>query len=752
MIESISISNKANFGNTPEVLSSLSKINFIFGGNGSGKTTISRIIANENEASHFDDSFHSCLVTWKNSTKLQTMVYNSDFIERNFNLSSELKGVFTLGEQQVETLEKITITKKEIDSITKKIEELTKELQGVDESIIGGKKAELSELEAEFVVQCWAKETKYKDVFRVAFGGLLNSKEKFKARVIQEDMKNNADLLSRTEIEEKAKKVFGQDPVPEELIQDFEMDNLLGHELNPILSKRVIGKDDVDIASMIRKLGNSDWVRSGRGFYEINDRICPFCQQKTDESFAQSLNEYFDESFTRDSQEIDILLSNYVTDAQRIQYLLEEIIANPSRFLEADKLKSEKALLDSKIVINIQKLNEKKKEASQIIELESLQNVSRAIKLLIDSANSAISEHNRIVGNIAIEKNKLTDQVWKFILDELKDELNSYKKRKDNLEKAITNIGNQILKYKEDKQSKNIMLRDLERQTTSVQPTVDGINDLLNKFGFQGFKLDKTSSGTSYQIIRSDGTDAKKTLSEGEKNFVCFLYFYHLLKGSLAESGITTNRVVVFDDPVSSLDSDILFIVSILIKGLFDEIRENKGNIKQFFILTHNVYFHKEIAFNPRRNNNAAIKDEKFWIMRKMENTVKVEHHNSNPITTSYDLLWAEIRNNNRSSITIQNTLRRILENYFKILGSMDPDAICENFDGQDKLICKSLFSWINDGSHFAHDDLYVYMDEAQIENFLRIFRLIFEKTNNLGHYKMMMGDKYVEEGVLGAP
>jgi wobble nucleotide-excising tRNase len=751
MIESISISNKANFGNTPEVLGSLSKINFIFGGNGSGKTTISRIIANENEASHFDDSFHSCLVTWRNGAKLQSMVYNSDFIERNFTLSSELKGVFTLGEQQVETLEKITSAKKEIDFITKKIEELIKELQGVDDSIIGGKKAELSKLEAEFVVQCWAKETKYKDIFRVAFGGLLNSKEKFKVRVIQEDMKNNADLLTWTEIEKKAKKVFGKDLAPEELIQDFEMDNLLEHEVNPILSKRVIGKDDVDIASMIKKLGNSDWVRSGRGFYEINDRVCPFCQQKTDESFARSLNEYFDESFTHDSQEIDILLSNYITDAQRIQYLLEEIIVNPSRFLEVDKLKPEKALLDSKIVINTQKLNEKKKEASQIIELESLQNVSRTIKLLVGSANTAILEHNKIVANIAIEKKKLTGQVWKFILNELKDELESYKKRKDNLKKAIANIENQIFKCKEDRQSKNIVLRDLERQTTSVQPTVDGINDLLNKFGFQGFKLDKTSSGTSYQIIRSDGTDAKKTLSEGEKTFVCFLYFYYLLKGSLSESGITTNRVVVFDDPVSSLDSDILFIVSILIKSLFDEIRGDKSNIKQIFILTHNVYFHKEIAFNSKRADNVSMSDERFWIIRKMENTVKVEHYKSNPITTSYDLLWAEIRNDNRSSVTIQNTLRRILENYFKILGSMDPDAIYENFDGHDKLICKSLFSWINDGSHFAHDDLYVSIDKTQIENYLRVFRLIFEKTNNLGHYKMMMGDKYVEESIFGA-
>lgn len=127
----------------------------------------------------------------------------------------------------------------------------------------------------------------------------------------------------------------------------------------------------------------------------------------------------------------------------------------------------------------------------------------------------------------------------------------------------------------------------MEKQTTSIQPTIDGINTLLSSFGFKGFALAKAATGSSYKLIRSDGSDAKATLSEGEKTFVTFLYFYHLLKGSDSESGMTTDRIVVFDDPVSSLDSDILFIVSSLIKGLFDEARTGTGYIKQIFVLTH---------------------------------------------------------------------------------------------------------------------------------------------------------------------
>lgn len=202
---------------------------------------------------------------------------------------------------------------------------------------------------------------------------------------------------------------------------------------------------------------------------------------------------------------------------------------------------------------------------------------------------------------------------------------------------------------------------------------------------------------------------------------------------------MTTDRIVVFDDPVSSLDSDILFIVGSLIKGLFDEVRGGVGHIKQVFVLTHNVYFHKEVTFNPNRRD-VAMNEETFGIVRKSSNVSKVEKYSLNPIKTSYELLWTEVRKSDRSNLTIQNTLRRILENYFKILGGVDPDKICAMFEGKEKIICKSLFSWVNDGSHYAHDDLYVSIDSLLVDNYLNVFRAIFEKTNHFSHYKMMMG------------
>ncbi len=302
MIESITITSTATFGSAPEMLSGLSQFNFLFGSNGTGKTTVSRVIAEES-------GFPTCKVTWKAGTKLQPMVYNHDFVERNFTQSMELKGVFTLGEKQVDTLTKIAAAKVELDKLTTKFEGSTVALQGSDGT--GGKIGELATLEAGLKDKCWAQKQKHDSKLQGAFEGYRGSSEKFKAKVVQELAGNTATLLTLAELEKKSESIFGPTPTTEQAVPAAETAKLIGHETDPILKKRVIGKDDVDIAAMIKKLGNSDWVREGRIFYDENGSICPFCQQSTTEAFAKSLNEYFDETFVTDSKAIDELATNF---------------------------------------------------------------------------------------------------------------------------------------------------------------------------------------------------------------------------------------------------------------------------------------------------------------------------------------------------------------------------------------------------------------------------------------------------------
>ena len=287
---------------------------------------------------------------------------------------------------------------------------MTQALQGADGS--GGKRGDLAILEDSLKVKCWAQKQKHDAKLQGGFEGYRNSSDKFKSKVLQELTENKAALLTLPALEKKADSVFGPTPTAEAPVPTVDAANLLAHEANPILKKRVVGKYDVDIAAMIRKLGNSDWVREGRAFYDANESTCPFCQQTTSEALAQSLNEYFDETFVTDSKSIDELATNYATEAARIQQRLASIIASPSRFLDVEKFKAEKELLDAKIAVNSKSLAGKKKEASQVVALESLRNVFTAIDTLVDTANTQVAAHNAMVANLSTERATLTAQVW----------------------------------------------------------------------------------------------------------------------------------------------------------------------------------------------------------------------------------------------------------------------------------------------------------------------------------------------------
>ena len=107
-------------------------------------------------------------------------------------------------------------------------------------------------------------------------------------------------------------------------------------------------------------------------------------------------------------------------------------------------------------------------------------------------------------------------------------------------------------------------------------------------------------------------------------------------------------------------------------------------------------------------------------------------------------MLWREVKEwRQNSGITLQNTMRRIIENYFKILGKFTDEGLADRFNTlEEQQIYRSLISWINDGSHTIPDDLYVQTPDDSAERYLSVFEKIFEYTNNHGHYLMMMGQE----------
>ncbi|MCM2561745.1 AAA family ATPase [Lutimaribacter sp. EGI FJ00015] len=735
MIEAIRLANEGAYDEDGTLLSELRPLNFVFGPNGSGKTTISRVI--DGSGTHPD-----CAITWAAGAPLETRVYHRDFVEKHFDTPGSIKGIYTLGDGNVEAVKTVAALKAEEEDISNKLKGLRKTLHGDDGQ--GGKTKERDDLDVQLRDDVWKAKAKF-DELSDAFSGVNKSKAKFVERYLNEAENNKADLRDIADLRTDAASVFSNELSHAQTVPKPDCTALVALENDAILSKKVIGKADVDIAALIEKLGNSDWVQQGREYFKELDDQCPFCQQKTDAAFRQSLEEYFDESYVNDLAAIESLRADYAGMSTDLLDAYGTTAVTESPFLDREAFDKDLATLRLALEANAATIEDKRKEPSAAATLKDTASLFAAVDAHIDAANASVQVNNDTLANLDARKRTLTSQVWRRLLEDSKPIYGKYKADALKLDSAINGLSTKIDERTKELQAKGDEIEENEKKITSIKPTIEEINKLLKSFGFVNFHLVESTDDGFYEVKRPGGEDAKGSLSEGEKSFITFLYFYHHVKGSFSSSGANTNRIVVFDDPVSSLDADILFIVCNLIKGIVNEMRDGAGAIKQVFVLTHNIYFHKEITFHKRRSGADAMNDETFWIIRKSTSRSELIRSPENPIKSSYELLWREVRQDPPSDTAIQNVMRRILEHYFKFFGGVAPEEIIEEFEGKEKMICGSLFSWINDGSHFANDDLFMSCDPGQIDRYLSVFRRIFEVSGHHGHYKMMMGDSYSE-------
>ena len=262
-------------------------------------------------------------------------------------------------------------------------------------------------------------------------------------------------------------------------------------------------------------------------------------------------------------------------------------------------------------------------------------------------------------------------------------------------------------------------------------------------------------------------------MSEGEHNFIAFLYFYHLVCSDHDGEKEINKKIVVVDDPVSSLDSNALFIIGNLVRNLVKVCNRNADDkasneedhsIKQIFVLTHNVYFHNSLTRNE--SSQARYPMVAFYSVRKSDKKSSVHYshrvgdaftppQNIDPVKNSYTMLWGEYKHH-ESPMSMLSSMKRILEHYFAQLCGHNANSIREqlldethkerfmtkNDDGtpNDSLfrLATAMIDHIDAVNFGALDD--IHADSGANEDLYRyVFEKIFDVLGHKPHYDMMM-------------
>ena len=746
MIDKILLKDINTYNQIVEV-TGLSNVNFFFGSNGSGKSTVAKLLYNESKPSiEKDRKFAQCRVSGFDSNREEILVFDEKYVERNFISNKELSGLFTLNEGNKEIDDKIKEKQEEI----KKLESYFEILSSREKKIEKALRDKYNYLKE----NCWWERNSFDTFYEIELEYSRNKDNHLK------NLRNYLPLDATTKeltleilssrykdlYEVKRKKI--EIKISTDLLKKLEE---IEKDVIPLMEEIITTNKDVDIAELIDSLGIRKWVDEGRNYVlEGKETTCPFCQKETfDDDLKQRFEKYFNKTYQDKIDKIRILKENYQLTFNQ---LLENIIEVSKVYNKDNQTTNLLKECSDLLADNIKKFEQKLEHSNEVIEFFDVYNFDSELETI----NDEIEENNDKIEDFQRNKEKLIEDIWGYLAKKSENDITEY----NDYDKRIKKILNQLYSLKShfelsEKTIKN-EIEELKSQTVSTEEAIIAINGILKSSGFDNFKIEEkeTSNNISRYILKrqnSSDSDVFNTLSEGEKNFIAFLYFYQLVLNTDKKDSEIKKRIVVIDDPVSSLDSQVLFVVTTLIHSLIKYSNSDKNqfenpNISQVFILSHNLYFYKEVSFKQR----PICRKKAHFSVSKYGGKSKIEHKgNETFVHNDYMLLWKSIKelkdsNDKVFNITIGNSMRRIIESYVNFigLGKSHWDSI-KNLDVTDPIypICSALISEINDVSHksLPFDDLYYQriVNEEPAKLF-SAFEMIFK---NIGeeHYKMMM-------------
>ena len=628
------------------------KLNFIFGKNGTGKSTITKLIKEQQQTKdvRIFQGFDSVL---GEDDKLNAVILGEENTQINQQIEQLRKDILKI-EEEKETLNKTTSPPlADEENFWTKASDARRDFDK--------EKDEINKFYANS-----ASIIKRKSTPQIA-STTYNTKD-FQNEIAKAKLLQETEIISLQNIlKSEAKRVEMVD------FPNLDLEKYL-RNTNEIIGTKVEEKIKINRLNTEDKI---DFAKKGSEIHNKGEE-CAFCGNPVPEQVFDEIEKYFSsdemkaleteiqrnkKSIREKITEIEAVdfdtndfYSDFAERAQSVKMQINELKDQQTGFLE---------MLEGA-------LEEKEKSSNMRIEMESVD-----IKIPNDFTEgekelaNLVDENNR--NDLAQKQRNAKEQLRfheiKMLLDKSKYE--EKKTRRQDLEvfwkKAQEQLENELAKIviKQDQiEDLGLRIKILQGETRNEEKLAKNINEKLENatsFILKHCKDEEEKGFYQVECSRTKRIRSIKELSTGEKNMIAFLYFIEKLN-EIGEENAGENRIVVFDDPMNSNDDTMQYLMIDELQQLMKSI----NGLDVMIILTHNNHFYLNVKYGR------SYKDDKFIRLLSTGNCVEIKTitRGEDDFKTSYEALWKDLRflfdNEEATPEILLNPLRRIIDTYLK--------------------------------------------------------------------------------------
>lgn len=739
MIAKITLNNIASYKHSTS-LNTDKYVNLIYGLNGCGKSTLSNYLKNLQKG-----EYSECSIEGFDSNQ-EIIVYNTDFVQENFYESEQQKGIFTLSKENKDVEEKIAQAKESIKNEEERLQVAQEKKDEYEESKINKENAISNKV--------WEIKTKYSGGDRVleyCLDGLKGNKTALLNHILNIQKPKQEPTETIENLKNKIQSISGENAKKYDLLNELSFNvNVENIEADKIFSKEIVGNENSTVSALITELKNSDWVKAGLKYVpdiKNENATCPFCQQKTiTVQLVENIRSYFDKSYENDLNYLKNLLESYKT---AINTLPNKDVYESSPKFESHKkdFDLQYSNLKNTLESNKRKIEDKINTPSVTVELENTSSILAKLNSVIQKINIEIQEHNSNIDQVDKVKESVKSQFWQIMRWKYDSNIVAYEEEKKKIKAEINKESVKITETTENINNQKNLIAQLQKQTVNIDEAVERINTALFDMGISDFKIEKDNENF-YKIKRED--DSNKvfiSLSEGEKMIISFLYFIELCKGKKSSTEIDKKKIIVIDDPMSSLSNIYVYNIGRMIKNEFFFTIDTNGQIKadkngntihpyeQVFVLTHSLYFFYELTDTK---NERRKREQKLFRIQKNGTGSDIKEMKYEEIQNDYQAYWSIIKDETQPVALIANCMRNIVEYFFNFVEKTDLNN-CFQKPELNSNRYQSLYRYINRESHSVGQNIYDFK-ELNYTDMKDAFRELFIVAGYEEHYNKMYG------------